>query len=35
MNKKELEVFANQADKGIEFEQDISDFRRILTKITF
>ena len=34
MNKKELEVFAKQAAKGIKSEQDLTDFRRILTKIT-
>ncbi|PKG82033.1 IS256 family transposase [Colwellia sp. 75C3] len=34
MNKKELEVFAKQAAKGIKSEQDLIDFRRILTKIT-
>lgn len=34
MNKKELEAFAKQAAKGIKSEQDLTDFRRILTKIT-
>jgi len=34
MNKKELEVFAKQAAKGIKSEQDLTDFRKILTKIT-
>jgi putative transposase len=34
MNEKELEVFAKQAAKGIQSEQDLTDFRRILTKIT-
>ena len=34
MNKKELETFAKQAAKGIKSEQDLTDFRRILTKIT-
>jgi putative transposase len=34
MNKKELEVFAKQAAKGIKSEQDLTDFPRILTKIT-
>jgi putative transposase len=33
MNKKELEVFARQATKGIKSEQDLADFRKILTKI--
>ena len=34
MNKKELEVFAKQAANGIKSEQDLTDFRRILIKIT-
>jgi len=34
MNKKELEAFAKQAAKGIKSEKDLTDFRRILTKIT-
>lgn len=34
MNKKELEAFAKQAAKGIKSEQDLADFRKILTKIT-
>ena len=34
MNKKELEAFAKQAAKGIKSEQDLTDFRRIHTKIT-
>jgi len=34
MNKKELEAFAKQAAKGIKSEQDLTDFRKILTKIT-
>lgn len=34
MNKKELEAFAREAAKGIKSEQDLTDFRKILTKIT-
>jgi len=34
MNKKELETFAKQAAKSIKSEQDLTDFRKILTKIT-
>ncbi len=34
MNKKELEAFAKQAAKGIKTEQDLTDFRKILTKVT-
>ncbi|MFQ3266567.1 MAG: putative transposase [Colwellia sp.] len=34
MNNKELEVFTKQAVKGMKSEQDLTDFRRILTKIT-
>ena len=34
MNKKELEAFAREAAKGMETEQDLNDFRQILTKIT-
>ena len=34
MNKKELEAFAKQAAKGIKSEQDLTDFRKLLTKIT-
>jgi putative transposase len=34
MNKKELEAFAKQGEKGIKLESDLTDFRRILTKIT-
>jgi len=34
MNKKELEAFAKQAAKGIKSEKDLTDFRKILTKIT-
>ena len=31
MNKKEIEAFAKQAAKGIKSEQDLADFRKILT----
>lgn len=34
MNKKELEVFAKQAAKDIKPEKDLTNFRKILTKIT-
>lgn len=34
MNKKELEVFAKQAAKGIKSEADLNDFRAMLTKVT-
>lgn len=34
MNKKEWEAFAEQAAKRIKSEQDLTDCRRILTKIT-
>jgi putative transposase len=34
MNKKALEAFAKQAAKGIKSEQYLTDFRKILTKIT-
>ena len=34
MNKKELEAFAKQAAKGIKSEQDLTDFRKMLTKVT-
>jgi putative transposase len=34
MNKKALEAFAKQAAKRIKSEQDLTDFRKILTKIT-
>ncbi|MFT6689515.1 MAG: putative transposase [Colwellia sp.] len=34
MNKKALEAFAKQAAKDIKSEQDLTDFRKILTKIT-
>ena len=34
MNKKALEAFGKQAAKSIKTEADLTDFRRILTKIT-
>ena len=34
MNKKELEAFAREAAKGMKTEQDLNDFRKILTKVT-
>lgn len=34
MNKKELEAFAKQAAKSIKTEADLTDFRKILTKVT-
>lgn len=34
MNKAKLEVFAKDIAKGIKTEQDLNDFRQILTKIT-
>jgi transposase-like protein len=34
MNKKELEAFAKQAAKSIKTESDLTDFRKILTKVT-
>jgi transposase-like protein len=34
MNKKELEAFAKQAAKSIKSEADLTDFRRMLTKVT-
>ena len=34
MNKKELETFAKQAAKSINSEADLTDFRKILTKVT-
>ena len=33
MNKKELEAFAKQAAKSIKTEADLTDFRRMLTKV--
>lgn len=34
MNKKELEAFAREAAKGIKTEQDLNEFRQMLTKVT-
>jgi putative transposase len=34
MNRKELEVFAKEAGKGIKTPQDLNDFSRMLKKIT-
>ena len=34
MNKKELEAFAREAAKSIKTEKDLSDFSRMLKKIT-
>jgi len=34
MNKKELEAFAKQAAKTIKSEADLTDFRKMLTKVT-
>lgn len=34
MNKKELEAFAKQAAKSIKSEADLTDFRKMLTKVT-
>lgn len=34
MNKKELEAFGKQAAKSIKTEADLTDFRKMLTKIT-
>ena len=34
MNKKGLEVFAKQAAKSIKSEADLTDFRKMLTKVT-
>ena len=34
MNKKELEAFAREAAKTIKTEQDLNDFRQMLTKVT-
>jgi putative transposase len=33
MNKKELEAFAKQAAKSIKTEADLTDFRKMLTKV--
>ncbi len=34
MNKKELEAFAKEAAKTLKTEKDLSDFSRMLKKIT-
>lgn len=34
MDRKELEAFAREAAKGMKTEQDLNDFRQILTKVT-
>ncbi len=34
MNKKELETFAREAAKSIKTEKDLSDFSRMLKKVT-
>ena len=34
MYKKELEAFAKQAAKSIKTESDLTDFRKMLTKVT-
>ena len=34
MNKKELEVFAREAAKGLKTEKDLNEFSQILTKVT-
>lgn len=34
MNKIELEAFAKQADKSFKSEADLTDFRKMLTKVT-
>lgn len=34
MNKKEIESLALEAAKSIKTEQDLNDFRRMMTKIT-
>ena len=34
MNREKLEAFAKEAAKGIATEQDLNDFRQVLTKIT-
>ncbi|GEK56177.1 hypothetical protein PES01_30220 [Pseudoalteromonas espejiana] len=34
MNNKELEAFAKQAAKSIKTEADLTDFRKMLTKVT-
>jgi len=34
MNKEDLEAFAREAAKGLKTEQDLNDFRAMLTKVT-
>ncbi len=34
INKKELEAFAKQATKSIKSEANLTDFRKMLTKVT-
>jgi hypothetical protein len=34
MNKKALEAFAKQATKKIKTESELTDFRKMLTKVT-
>lgn len=34
MNKKELEAFAKEPAKSIKSETDLTDFRKMLTKVT-
>lgn len=34
MNRKELEAFAREAAKSLKTEKDLSDFSRMLKKIT-
>ena len=34
MNREKLVAFAKEAAKGITSEQDLNDFRQIVTKIT-
>ncbi|RLA52345.1 MAG: IS256 family transposase, partial [Gammaproteobacteria bacterium] len=34
MNKEDLEAFAREAAKTLKTEQDLNDFRAMLTKVT-
>ena len=34
MNEEDLEAFAREAAKGLKTEQDLNDFRAMLTKVT-
>jgi putative transposase len=34
MNKNELEAFANEVAKSLKTEKDLSDFSRMLKKVT-